>query len=308
MLSKLSTQKMILALVVLIAAIAFIYYQKNSKKVGTLKTYLVQVDTATIHQIKIKPKEHDAYTLIREQNRWFVQKDEQHKFPIKKGSVKPLLGNFSSLKPMRLVANKEEKWSEFELDTEQANSITLHTSSGEEINLLVGKFSFNQQNNSMLNYVRLADENEVYTINTPLSFSINKAANTWRDGSIVKAKKTEILSISLKGESQFSITKDSSTWLYSGIQLDSAATDAYLNLIAGLNSQNFDDESDKNQLGEAKFEWQILTDKQQEIKLQLYKKNQEWLLTSSQNTDALFIIDENTVQQLVPKDAILQQP
>ena len=160
------------------------------------------------------------------------------------GAVQNIFNEILSLKPQSLAAVKESKWNEFDLTDSLATRIKFLNSKGRVLaDLLLGKFSYKQVTNRSgypggnnvegISYVRLNGHKEVYGVDGFLAFSISGKFSDWRDKSLIRCRKQDILKVTFTfpGDSSYTLSKKDSDWFAGDQKADSTAVSNYFNLV-----------------------------------------------------------------------------
>lgn len=247
---KLNNKILILVLAGLAGLFALSRVFRSARLSSNVRTELLQVDTAMVTKVVLYPaaEKGKEVLLTKEGNRWSVKADSRVA-NTEQGSVNTALASFVKLKPLRLVAKKKEKWSEYSV----ADSDTrVKIFKGDEVvaDVHIGRIGFNQSSDGQFNpgdvftYVRLTSENEVYAVEGFLESSFNRSYNDWRDKSFLRVKKDLIteLQFNYPADSGFVVTKKDKSWWIAGKQADSVKVNNYLSQIEYKNANGFADD------------------------------------------------------------------
>jgi len=243
MLKKFSNTQLIIGLVLLVGAVVVIKIIGSDKNERTFRSELVDIDTATVTAITIYPKSKpgEEVKLIQDNTgNWQVKLAEGGQAPVNRDRIKEVLLQLINLKPKRLAARSEDKWPEYEV-TEAATRVKVSEDGETTLDLLIGKFSFQQQTRSMSTYVRLVDEPEVYVVDGALGMSLNQGAEAWRDKTIIKAdfKTWTKLDYQLPAGSSYAVEQVEGRWLVDGQPADSMRASNCMRGIANTLGQKF---------------------------------------------------------------------
>lgn len=241
MFRKNSSKTLSVLFFILAVIAATLIYIDSSDEPGTFKTDIVEIDTAKITKLKIYPKatNHQEILLYRKDNKWNVTFDNKT-YPASEMKVEGLIQTLASLKAIRVAAQDESKWSEFKVDT-SGTRVKVFQGDEQTLDIILGKFSF-QQPRTMLSYVRLNGDENIYEVNGLLELSFNQKADGFRNNIIVSdnSNNWESLSFTYPADSSFKLVKDTSGHWYVGTnKTDSAKTAAYLNTLSRLSSSDF---------------------------------------------------------------------
>ena len=250
---------------------------------------LVAVDTSQVNKIVIKPRASDGenITLSKTGTSWEVAMGEI-KDEADINSVKSMLGNMVSMKPKRLVAKSEEKWAQYEVNDSLGTRVMAYVGDKRLTDFMLGKFNFQQASRSMSNFVRLSEEEEVYSVEGFLS-SFNQDFNNLRDRTFVTTTKENITSIrfTYPADSGFVLDNVASRWEIDRQPVDSAAVAGYLSGLRNITKSEFaDDFSPQGKV--AVYQLTISGNNMQALTVSAYQEGDEYVLSSNLNEGAYF--------------------
>jgi hypothetical protein len=279
---------------------------KIPKEKSTLKDALVEFDTAAVAKIVIVPRVESGkpFEFIRENDRWIVSQDDIKSAPIK-GAVGNIFSEILDISPQSLAAVGKPKWNEYELTDSLATRIRFLNKNGKELaEIMIGKFTYRQVNNPYggyggnniegTTYVRLPEEEEIYSVDGFLAFSFSGGFNDWRDKSFMKCNKDDITKVtfSLPADSSFTLTKKDSLWFAGPQAADSANTADYLNSVSLIDGQNFRDGFKPGSSPE--YQLVIEGNNLLNITVRCYKgEGDNYILNSSLNPEVYFATKRN---------------
>lgn len=237
----------ILGVLVIILLLTFVL--KVPRERGTLKSSLVNFDTMEVSQIDIIPKSSvgKPFAFVKQNNRWTVRQGSIISKPTE-GAVRNIFNEILSIKPQSLAAVNESKWKEFELTDSLATRIKFSNKNRTILSdIMLGKFSYKQVANPYgysggnniegTSFVRLAGQKEIYAVEGFLVFAISGKFSDWRDKSLVRFRKEDVLKVKFNfpGDSSFTLNKKDSGWFIDDFKADSAAVSGYLNMAGNFN-------------------------------------------------------------------------
>lgn len=290
---KLSNKILLIGLVVLVGIFVASRFFRSPGLESNLRKDLLKLDTATISEVRILPsKEHqEELRLTRLGNDWKINKGNRQE-PTSKTSVNGLLISLAGIKAERLASRKKEKWEEFNVG-DNSTHVTVYADGNKMVDFHVGKLGFTQNGGGNFGgsytYVRLSDENEVYTVEGFLESTFNNGFDDWRDKTLLKLSKEEITKISFlyPADSGFVAEKRDSIWYIGQDKTDASKTESFLNTISSKYISNFGD----GFTPVSKADLTMLVDGKAGnlLKLEAWKKDEmEWILTSSQQKGVYF--------------------
>lgn len=172
----------IILFVILIAlgAIFAISQMNKGKDDSTFRSKLVEIDKEAVTEIIIEVAGDTPLNLSKEGEGWIVNdgvKDQN----VQPGMVENMLTELAKIKPARVAALDDSKWSELEVAESNGTRVKIRESGKETADLYIGKFDFKQmpqQNPQQMpqgmpgqqqpqfnNYVRVAGDKKVYSVN-----------------------------------------------------------------------------------------------------------------------------------------------
>jgi hypothetical protein len=253
--NRFNNKKLLYLLAGLIALLVFTLIVKVPREKATIKSRIVELDTAEVAEILLYPKVSKGKTVEfdRTGNKWSV-KQEGIVAEAREGAVQDIFTEILNLKPQSLASVSKSKWKDFELTDSLATRIKFMNNKGKVLaDLMIGKFSYKQPDNpyggyggyniQITSFVRAYGENEVYAVNGMLPISVNRNFNDWRDNKFVHFDSKDVANIRLTfpADSGYVLNKKDNYWMVGDQKADSAAVANYLNSISSLTGQDFKD-------------------------------------------------------------------
>lgn len=241
---KFSNKFLLIALVILIGIFVLSRVFRASRLDSNIRKELVRLDTARVTEVRIKSSatEGEELKLIKSGTNWKVVSGMKEAVT-EPGVVNSMLGVAMNLNVQRLVSRKKEKWEAFEVG-ESSTRVTIFDGSKKLADFRVGKFGFpqGQQGNGiqgMYTYVRLTNEDEVYTSEGFIASHFNRSFDQWRDKTFLKVNQEVSRIDFIYPDSSFVLEKRDTIW-YAGNDraVDSKVTQ-YLNKIKFKNIPEF---------------------------------------------------------------------
>lgn len=252
---KYNNKVLLLILIVLIAGWVLTKLLKSEKNKRSFKTDIVFVDTSSIKSIHLYPQSLNGEEIKFEKknNRWKTMSGNiTDDADINK--VESILRQLNDIEATRLVARTEDKWEEYQLTDSLATRLKIINKKGKtEVDLLLGKFSYQQINPNLqsynrnnikgTSYVRLGGEKEIYAVDGFLNMAFNMDFKYWRDQKILRVNKNDINRLSLKypADSGFVAMLKDSVWVIDSHPADSASIEKYLNNLGYQSGSSFAD-------------------------------------------------------------------
>jgi Domain of unknown function (DUF4340) len=248
MFNKLSTKSLIIIFaVLLVLVVAFVFLQPHHGE-STFKSQLVDLDTSQVTSISIYPiaTKHKEVNLYKSGNQWYVKLKDNRTAMIPQEKIKSMYSQLTNMRTVGVAAQGESHWNEFKVDS-NATQVKVYDGNKIAANLFLGKFAFTQPR-SMMTYVRVADDNNVYEIDGMPSFIFNHDQNYFRNETLVSGGYTswDTISFHYHADSSFQIVKVNNKWMMGNKPTDSAGTVSYLRYLSNLRNTEFVDNFDQN--------------------------------------------------------------
>jgi hypothetical protein len=244
MFRKLNTKFMLIVLLVLTGIIALVYFIDKKKGEGTFKDEIARIDTGKVTSISVFPQSdnHKEIKLVKSGKIWKAQR-EKLSVEADSNDVKNLLNIFAVVRPERLAATEKSKWKDFSVDDSLGTRLKFYSGENVLLDIVVGKFSFNNFTRQGISYLRLTGSDEVYAVNGFIPMEVNQPFNQWRNGMILKADKNNFtkFSFTYPADSGFVLIKENDKWKVDTSLADSAKVQQYFDGISYLNSTSFKD-------------------------------------------------------------------
>lgn len=306
---KLNNKTLIFILVALIGVFVVVRILRAPTQQSNMPKELVTLDTAIITKLKLLPKEAGGdITFTRKGNQWALSQNDKP-FNMEPGAVKSLLSQLAKLVPQKMVTRKKEKWNDYQVG-DSTTRVQAFAEGDLVADLFIGRIGFNQNPAQMqqqqfgsgfggaFTYVRLADDEAVYTVDGFLESSFNRSLNDFRDRTFIRLKKEDITKITFHyPDSAFLLERSNNGWWIGSQQADSLKVNNYLN---GLNFKNASSFADGFSTA-APATLNITIEKMGVTLaiLQAWKREQDWALQSSIQPGVYFSSEGSALLQTV---------
>ena len=290
MFQKVNNKILGIVFVILLLIGAFIFVFDGGKTERTFREVLVDIDTSKVTEILIYPKSqnHKEVKLFKDKAEWRVTLPSGGNAKVANQRISDLFTQFEAIKPKRLAARDESKWSELQVDS-TGSRVKVFQGSKLSLDLVIGRFSF-QQPRTMNTFVRLYNDKDVYEVDGFLDMTFNQGANIFRDGTVIKSDYNtwQNLQFTYPADSSFQLTKSGNIWLLNNQPVDSAKTANYLTRLANLTNNSFADEVTVSANLTPTYTLSITTQDLQFIEVKGYKDAASYFIHSSQNPETWF--------------------
>ncbi len=244
MFRKINSKLLISVFVVLLAIVVIIELMDSRKGNRTFKSDLVEVNADDVTSIEIYPKaiSGNLIKLYKENDKWKVESAGKTYNADGSGAIR-MINELNDMQAKSVAATSKERWKQFEVTDSLGTRVKLMNGNKTLADLVIGKFSFSQPNNTT-SYVRLTDDKEVYGVNGMLAMSFNRNLDAFRDRTVIKSDKNNWtkLTFSYPADSSFVLEKRDNHWMIGDMQADSAKVAQYFTKIANLTDGSFANE------------------------------------------------------------------
>jgi len=275
--------------ILLIAGI-FLFLFDGGKNERTFRDVLVDVDTSAVTEILIYPKSqnHKEVKIYKDKDEWRVTLASGGSAKVANQRISDLFTQLEAIKPKRLAARDETKWSELQVDS-TGSRVKVFEGSKLSLDLVIGRFSF-QQPRTMNTFVRLYNDKDVYEVDGFLDMTFNQGANIFRDGTVIKSDQNtwKQIQFTYPADSSFQLVKSGNSWLLNGRETDSLKTANFLNRLANLSNNSFIDVVKIDPASTPTYSLNITTSDLKFIEIKGYQDLTSSIIHSSQNPEAWF--------------------
>ncbi|TAL62331.1 MAG: DUF4340 domain-containing protein [Bacteroidetes bacterium] len=244
MFRKLNIKILLSILLALIGVIVLVFMLDEKKGGRTIREELVRLDSASVTSILLYPQsdKHAEIKFFKEGARWKVQK-EKIMAEADSNGVRNLINTFKLIKPQRLASSEKSKWKDYSTDDSLGTRVKFFSGDKLYADVVVGKFSYNNNTRLGISYLRLYNEEGVYAVDGFIPMEVNQPFNQWRNKLVFKGEKNNFtkLTFNYPADSGFVLQKENGKWKADTAFADSAKVDQYLNTISYASSTSFAD-------------------------------------------------------------------
>ena len=180
--NQLSNKHLLLLLVLCLSVITGYKLLQKDKDSRSFPTKVVDIDSSMVSEVLIYPKatQYQEVKLLKKGKGWKVDLGNGENAAIPNAKIEGLFQGLLSINPERLAATRRNKWKEFEVDS---LGTRIKVFQGDQLvaDVVLGRFSFNQQTRSATSYFRLFNDSNVYALNGFLEFTF-KSKPQWLEG------------------------------------------------------------------------------------------------------------------------------
>lgn len=304
MFKKANNKVLAIVFVFLLAFVVLVNLMDARKGDRTFRNEIFDIDTADIISITIDPKglERENVRLFKSPDGWKVSSGEEE-YAADRNIVRNMLSELAGMTAQRVAATREDNWKKYEVTDSLATKVFVE-SENDEAMLYIGRFSYRQPRNpqqmqmpygqqgTMSTYVRLGNENEVYSVEGFIGMTFNRDLDDFRNKTVLQSNRFEWqqLSFTYPADSSFTLKKTDAGWLINGnVKADSASVAHYLQQVTNLSSSHF--VKDMQPQGSPVYTMNITGEGlNQPISVQAFPADSvyQYLISSSQNPGVYF--------------------
>ena len=293
---------------VLLLAVYLIFFVFNKKSETSFDDNLVDIDKDLVDVIKIKNNGEMSQTFSLEKStddQWYILGDKKYKADDK--VVESTLSAIEKIKIKNIVTRNPEKLGQYELEENKAKRVELYSNNKLLVDILIGKFNFNQQARTANSFVRLTGKNDVYATDGFNGFMVNGEMDNYRIKTIANFDANSITGINLQNESlNYEFIKIGNDWSVNGSVLDSVKMKSYLNYLSSARGNKFVTTKPDFDQFPLVNSLKIRENDNQQVNINAYKNEQEnkFIIHSDQNEDAYFESDSSGIYKKLFIDLI----
>jgi len=276
-------------IVLLIFVVIFIFLDSDRNE-RTFREVLVDIDTSAVTKLVIysQASNFKPLNLYKQNNEWFVDLPSGKSARVTNQKIERSFTELSSIKPKRLAARGQDKWNSFKVDS-TGTRVQVFEGDNNTLDIVLGRFNYQQQPRSVSTYVRLSNDNDVYEVDGFLAMTFNQNADAFRDATIVNAdyKAWNNLKFDYPADSSFTLNKFNNKWFINNVETDSAKTVRYLSTLSRLSRSNFADAIDIEPNRNFTYKLSIADSSLEFTEISAFVDT-NYVITSSQNPDTKF--------------------
>jgi len=279
----------IIFIVLLIFVVVFIFLDSDRNE-RTFREILVDIDTSSVTKLVIysQANKFQPLNIYKQDNEWFVDLPSGKSARVPNQKIERSFTELSSIKPKRLAARGEDKWNSFKVDS-TGTRVKVFEGNNNTLDIVLGRFNYQQQPRSVSTYVRLSTDSDVYEVDGFLAMTFNQNADAFRDATIVNADNNawNNLKFDYPADSSFTLNKLNNKWFINGVATDSAKTKRYLTTLSKLSRSTFADEMEIDPNRKPTYELTITDSSLNFTEINAFVDT-NYVITSSQNPDTKF--------------------
>jgi len=257
---------------------------------SNFKSEIVKIDTSKITAIYLKSESiPNEIKIVRNGKLWTIVSNGKS-LATDQQAVSGMINELAGIKAERVAATDKSEWETYKV-TDSAG-IKVRVEEGSEIiaDIIIGKFSYQQNPQKFSTYVRLNNEVEVYSVQGFLSMTFGRGLSDLLDKTLVNTNAANITRITYTypGDTSFVLENVMNQWKIGDNIADSAKTAQYLQSLAHLTSSEIAHEAAIQ--GAQLFTVKIEGNSMKPIELKAFASDTitKWLIISDQNPGTRF--------------------
>jgi hypothetical protein len=285
---KLNNIKLIGILIGLIAVYGIIQLSSGKKKSKSLRTELVEIDTAKVSSINITSSA-GLVELNRKGADWNLKLESGKVIPAAGQSVKSTLGALLTIEPSRMATKSEAKWKDYQVDS-TGTRVIVKEGNETTLDMVIGRFGMEGQR-SYHTFVRLFEDKEVYAANNFMSFSVSAEASSYRDKTLARVNKDSLINVifNYPADTSVQLSRTGDLWTANGQPTDSTNVAKYISGLSYITGSIFVD--DQQGLISPSMSTTFQFSNQGDITIDGYQVDSTWIFHSSENELGYFSDD-----------------
>jgi hypothetical protein len=276
-----------IALLIIVVVFIFLDSDRNER---TFREVLVDIDTNAVTKLVIisQAGNFQPLNIFKQNDEWFVELENGKTARVTYQKIEQSFKDLTGIKPKRLAARGQDKWNSFKVDS-TGTRVQVYEGNNNTLDIVLGRFNYQQQPRSVSTYVRLFNDNDVYEVDGFLAMTFNQKADAFRDGTIVSSdfNTWNNLKFEYPADSSFALAKLNNKWFINNVETDSVETVNYLRRLSNFSRTNFADDALIN-LNQTPTYYLTITDTDLEFTEVKAFVDTNYVIISSQNPDTKF--------------------
>ena len=292
-----------LSLIIIFVVIALIYVSirvfRHTGRSSSFKAKLVQIDTSDVSKIMVDRKGTHFEVYKDDNGMWKVTLPKLNKTAeATASSVKNSLEGLLSIEPGRIVTRDPSKWSEYQVDT-SGTRVRVYEGPKNTLDLIIGKFGV-QGRQSFYTYVRLNDDNTVYSADNFMGMSYFSGPDSFRNNRFLQINPDSVRQISFTypADTSFTLNNPDSVWYLGSRKADSAKVASYLSQLRYMSNSKYVDDINPAALNQPLFTEAIAFKGLKSITINAYQNPKYGLILHSEFNPNNYFSDSTLVKRI----------
>ncbi|MEO1261971.1 MAG: DUF4340 domain-containing protein [Bacteroidota bacterium] len=233
-------------LIILVALLAIFGLSKffSGNDDSSFNPEFIKVDKEAVTKVVLHSKadNQEEVTLNKTEDGWTLSKNG-NTYPAATEAVDNLLVQLASVKTNYIAAKNADKWTEYELNADQASQITVYGGSNILADFYIGKFSVNQQAQQITSFFRVADKDDVYAVIGMAGMMLGQGSNSYRNKKLLSLNFSDIESLNFEGDKVYQVSKTTEgQWISdNNIAVDTSKAKNYIMNLLSMSGETFVD-------------------------------------------------------------------
>lgn len=265
-----ATKTLAIIFVVLSVVTAGLKWSSGSKGSAAFTSELVSVDTAKVSKMVISRPTEPKVTLTKKNGAWKVSMGSDASYPADGETIKRTIQTLNQLSVNAVATRNPDKFARYKVEDSTGTKVSLY--GGDELLKSIFVGAQNRQGRSFNSYVRLANQNSVYTVEGFLRPRFAKKLEDWREKTVWDVDQNNISRVDYmyQADSSFVMTKtDDNQWVSDGDTLSSTKASRVLSELSAPEVTGFPKAPSKENFGTETYALQIELSNGQKHRLRL---------------------------------------
>lgn len=245
MFNKLGTKGLLIAAIVLAAIWLFSKYGLGDGK-GTVRSTVVELDTASLTGITIKPRRMKGAALEfeRKDGHWTV-KDSVGTYTVDELSLNVALSGFQRLRTLRLAGSMAKHATKYELTDTLRTSITFRSAGSAPLTVHCGLVN-TEAREAGETFVNVEGEDDIHVIEGTITRALDQPTATWREHILIGGNPAEWRKVQLRfGDGTgYDLVRNGDAWTLNNEPVDPNRLDQFLKALNQGRSTRYADNAD----------------------------------------------------------------
>lgn len=261
-----------------------LHWSSGAQASRAFKSNLVEVDTASVDKMVINHPTKPTLTLTKTNQQWSVSGQSATSYMADKGQIMSAIARLNNLSVNAVATRNPEKYTRYKVDSTGIN-VALYQENQKLNSIFVGA-SQRAGRRSLNNYVRLENENAVYTVDGFLRSTFSRDMTSWREKQVWDLDQQNISKVTFTypADSSYVINRTvNNKWVASGDTLSGSSVGSVLRDLSDLTADGFANSRSVDQFGNEKYVLQLQLKDGKQYRLQIKESpdnNDEYLAVS----------------------------
>lgn len=240
----------------------------------------------------------DAYKMLRKDNQWMISVNGGEPAQPDTAYLRRSIQHLTNLQAVTELNVPRKNWDTLQVTDKDARLI-IYKNGKKLQEIILGKMFFGK-NNKTTYYLRLKDEDKIYTVQQYLEGSFKVPTSKLRKKEMVNlhpAQIAEILFLKPEGIDFTMLRAGQTAWSIDGILTNDSIANNFVAILNALNITKFGETPTTG----ADLSIQLTTYGGQQVSLRAFRKNSDiWVLSSSSNTGNYMELNQSQIQAIFP--------